>query len=80
LPFPLIRILTDFYFPELKTEYNELVNKKKEFGEQVVTFFKEEDKTNRKRTAAVLLSESSKINEICEKIISSSGKIAQKLL
>jgi len=80
-PFPLISILIDFYFPELKTEYNELINKKEEFGKKVITFLKEKDKTNRKRIAGeIFLSELDEIDKICEKIISSSGKIAQRLL
>jgi len=80
LPFPLIRVLIDFYFPELKAEYNELADKKKEFGDQVVTFLKEKGQTRRKEIAGKIYSESDEIDEICEKIISSSSKIAQKLL
>jgi len=74
-----IRTLITFYFPELKTLYEELEGKKKEFSEMIVSWLKK-DQAFRKEIAAEIFVKSKEIDKVCEKVISSSTTIAQRLL
>jgi len=75
-----VRIMIDFYFPELKTEYEELINNHAHFMNQVLYLAEEKNQANREKIleeGGLALDE---VKKVCDRMISSSSKIAQKLL
>jgi len=77
---PLLYLLINFYFPELKSEYNKLSNKKENVNKLLVPFYLREDE-ERCREAAEKMNDTVKnIETICDNITSSSTTIAQRLL
>jgi hypothetical protein len=80
IPFSRVQILIDFYFPKLKTEYNELIKEKSKFGKQLVLLIDETNKTNQEGLIYEITDTSERIRKTCEEIISSSVKVAQKIL
>jgi hypothetical protein len=78
--FPLLYLLINFYFPELKSEYDELLNKDEDINKLLIPFWLREDEERCREAEEKMSGTVGFILGICDHIISSSTKIAQKLL
>jgi hypothetical protein len=77
--FPLLYLLINFYFHELKSEYNELLNKKEEINKSLAILYLGKDEERCK--AAEKINDTVKnIETIYDSIIFSSKNYAQALL
>jgi len=80
LPFAKIQILINFYFPQLKPEYEILVKETDSFGRKIFPVLDERDEKKRGGLFVDLTAVHQRINVACERICVLSSKIAQDIM
>jgi len=80
ISFRRVKIVIDFYFPELKPIFNELIKESQKFAEEFAYFSDAKNKTNQPGILNEIEDTINRINNKCGEIISLSAEIAQKLL
>ncbi|MCX5824651.1 MAG: hypothetical protein NTY86_14400 [Deltaproteobacteria bacterium] len=80
LPFDKIQILINFYFPQLKPAYNDLVKEKDSFGEKIFPTLREGDEKKRSELFKDITRTHGRLEKACENICSLSSGISQEIM
>jgi hypothetical protein len=80
LPFDKIQILINFYFPQLKPAYDDLLKEKDIFGEKIFPTLRERDDKKRSVLFKDITHTYDRLEKACEKICSLSSGISQEIM
>lgn len=79
-PFTKIQILIEFYFPQLRQDYQTLIKETGDFGRNIFPTLNEQDKIKRGQLFGDLTVNHERINKACERIAQLSANIARNLI
>jgi hypothetical protein len=80
LPFDKIQILINFYFPQLKPAYDNLIKEKDSFGDKIFPTLREQNDEKRKELFKGITQTHERLEKACENICSLSSIISQEIM